>query len=225
MDFLTKLEKLQEKNNSLLCVGLDPDFEKLESGQDQFKFNKRIIDETADYVCCFKPQIAFYAAAGLTGLENLKKTIEYIKSRYSKIPVLLDAKRGDVGHTSEMYAKEVFDFYDADSATVSPYYGFDSIEPFLKRRNKGVFIICRTSNPSAAEFQDLMVGEEPLYLKVAAKIVEWSNKYPNTYLEIGATWPEEIGRLRELAPKMLVLIAGIGAQGGDLKATLKNGLR
>ena len=225
MDFLTKLEKLQERNNSLLCVGLDPDSGKLESGQNQFEFNKKIVDETADYVCCFKPQIAFYAAVGLIGLENLKKTIDYIKNRYPKIPVLLDAKRGDVGHTSEMYAKEVFDFYGADSVTVSPYYGFDSIEPFLKRKNKGVFVICRTSNPSATDFQDLMVGKDPLYLKVAAKIVEWSTKYQNTYLEIGATWPEEIGKLREIAPKMLFLIAGIGVQGGDLKATLENGLR
>ncbi len=224
MDFKDKLQLAQKKNETLLCVGLDPDPQKLQKGQTQFEFNKKIIEDTSKYVCCFKPQIAFYAAAGVAGIESLKQTIDYIHKEYPDIPVLLDAKRGDVGHTSEMYAKEVFDFYQADAATVGPYCGFDSIEPFLKRADKGIFVICRTSNPGAGDFQDLKVGNGPLYVEVAKKIVGWSEKYPNVFLEIGATWPEEIGVLRKLAPNMPFLIAGIGAQGGDLESTLKNGL-
>ena len=215
---------MNQKNNSILCVGLDPDLKNLTGFKSQFAFNKKIIDETAGFVCCFKPQIAFYAAAGLSGLMDLKKTIDYIKNQYSHLPIILDAKRGDVGHTSEMYAKELFDIFNGDAATVNPYCGFDSLEPFLKRKDKGIFVICKTSNPSAADFQDLKVGKDPLYVKVAQKIIGWSKKYPNVYLEIGATWPKEIGVLRKLAPDMLFLIAGIGAQGGDLESTLKNGL-
>ncbi|OGD87609.1 orotidine 5'-phosphate decarboxylase [Candidatus Curtissbacteria bacterium RIFCSPHIGHO2_01_FULL_41_11] len=224
MDFKSKLEKISQKNNSLLCVGLDPDPENLSGAIDQFEFNKKVVDETAEFVCCYKPQIAFYGAAGLKGFENLKKTIDYIHKNYSPIPVLLDGKRADIGHTSEMYTKEVFDFYEADAVTVIPYCGFDSIEPFFQRRGKGIFVICRTSNQGANDFQDLKVGDEPLYFKVAQKIVEWNKKYPNVFLEIGATWPGEIGILRKLAPNMPFLIAGIGAQGGDLEGTLKNGL-
>jgi len=205
-------------------VGLDPDPEKLENSKSQFDFNKEIIDEVSPFVCCFKPQIAFYAAAGEKGIIDLKKTIDYIHTKYAEIPVLLDAKRGDVGHTSEMYAKEAFDFYEADAVTVNPYCGFDSLEPFFKREDRGIFVICRTSNQGAADFQDLKIGENPLYVEVAQKIITWNKKYPNVFLEIGATWPEEIGILRKLAPDMPFLIAGIGAQGGDLKSTLENGL-
>ena len=207
-----------------MCVGLDPDPQKLE-GQSQFEFNKEIINKVADLVCCFKPQIAFYAALGSKGLDDLKKTIDYIHEQYQEIPVLLDAKRNDVGHTSEMYVKEVFDALNSDAVTVSPYCGYDSLEPFFKRKEKGVFVICRTSNPGATDFQDLKVGDNPLYVEVAKKIVDWSKTYPNVYLEIGATWPQEIGVLRKLAPNMPFLIAGIGAQGGDLEATVKNGMR
>lgn len=205
-------------------MGLDPDPENLQGANDQFEFNKKIIDETFDLVCCYKPQIAFYGAAGIKGFEDLKKTIDYIHENHEDIPVLLDGKRADVGHTSEMYTKEVFDFYNADAVTVIPYCGFDSLEPFFKREDRGVFVICRTSNAGAADIQDLEVDTEPLYIKVAEKIVEWNKKYPNVYLEIGATWPDEIGTLRKLAPEMPFLIAGIGAQGGDLEGTLKNGL-
>jgi len=224
VDFQTKLSNIVQKNNSLLCVGLDPDPEKLKSKQSQFDFNREIVDRVADYVCCFKPQIAFYAALGTTGLSDLKKTIDYIHKQYSQIPVLLDAKRGDVGHTSEMYAKEIFDFYQADAATVNPYCGFDSLEPFFKRVDKGIFVICKTSNPGATDFQDLKIDGEPLYVKVAKKVIEWNKQFPNAYLEIGATWPEEIGVLRSLATNMPFLIAGVGAQGGDLEGTVKNGL-
>lgn len=224
MKISDKFNKIQLKNNSLLCVGLDPDSQKLQNAKNQFDFNKEIIDQVSPFVCCFKPQIAFYAAAGEKGISDLKKTIDYIHTNYAGIPVLLDAKRGDVGHTSEMYAKEAFDYYEADAVTVNPYCGFDSLEPFFKRGDKGIFVICRTSNSSASDFQDLKIGSNPLYVEVAKKIISWNEKYPNVFLEIGATWPQEIGTLRKLAPDMPFLIAGIGAQGGDLKSTLENGL-
>ena len=227
MNFYDELEKIQKKNNTLLCVGLDPEIEKIATrnkGRTLFGFNKWIIDQTHDLVCCFKPQIAFYAAAGQKGISDLKKTIGYIHKNYPLIPVLLDAKRADVGHTSAMYAKEVFDYFNADAVTVNPYCGYDSLQPFFERKGKGIFVICRTSNPGAADFQDLKVDGKELYIKVAEKIINWNRNYPNVYLEIGATWPEEIGVLRKLAPDMPFLIAGIGAQGGDLEGTLKNGL-
>ncbi len=225
MKFQDKLEKIAAKNNSLLCVGLDPNPQDPRGTKDQFKFNKIVIDQTAYFVCCYKPQIAFYAAAGIKGLQDLKRTIDYIHEKYPKIPVLLDAKRGDVSHTSEMYASELFDIFNADAITVNPYCGLDSLEPFFKREDRGVFVICRTSNPGASDFQDLKTGNDPLYVKVAKKIVKWSKKYPNVCLEIGATWPREIGILRKIATDMTFLVAGVGAQGGDLEQTVRFGLK
>ena len=225
MNFQDKLDKAVSKNNSLLCVGLDPDPTKLKKGQSQFEFNKNIIDQTAGLVCCFKPQIAFYAAAGIEGLEDLGKTIEYIHENYQDVPVLLDAKRGDVGRTSEMYVKEVFDFLKADAVTVNPYLGKDSLEPFLKRRDKGIVVLCRTSNPSAVDFQDLKSDGETLYIKVAEKVVDWDKKYRNILMVVGATFPAEMKKVREIAPQMTFLVPGVGPQSGDLDNTLKNGLR
>ena len=225
MNFQDKLDKAVFANNSLVCVGLDPDFSKLKKGQSQFEFNKTIIDQTAGLVCAFKPQIAFYAAAGLKGLKDLKKTITYIHENYQNVPVILDAKRGDVGHTSEMYAKEVFDVYGSDAVTVSPYCGFDSIEPFFKRRDKGVIVLCRTSNPSAADLQDLKVDGKPLFIKVARKVVDWDKKYKNLLMVVGATYPNEMKKIREIASEMTFLVPGVGSQRGDLEHTLKNGLR
>lgn len=225
MKFQDKLGKIQQKNNSLVCVGLDPDPEKFETSQSIFDFNKTVIDSTSRYVCAYKPQIAFYSARGPKGLTDLKKTIDYLKEKYPEIVVILDAKRGDVPNTSEMYVKELFDVYNPDSATVNPYLGFDSLEPFFKRLDKGIFVICRTSNPGASEVQDLLINNEPLYLKVAQRVLKWSETYDNVMLEIGATWPGEIGVLRKIAPDMVFLVAGIGAQGGDLEKSVKNGLR
>ena len=225
MNFQDKLDKAVSKNNSLLCVGLDPDFTKLKKGQSQFEFNKKIIDQTANLVCAFKPQIAFYAAAGLKGLEDLKKTITYIHENYQNVPVLLDAKRGDVGSTSEMYVKEVFAFLKADAVTINPYLGEDSLEPFLKRRDKGIVVLCRTSNPSATDFQDLKVDGELLFIKVARKVVDWDKKYKNLLIVVGATYPNEMKMIREIASKMTFLVPGVGSQSGDLENTLKNGLR
>ena len=161
----------------------------------------------------------------MKGIEELEKTIKYIHENYQTVPVILDAKRGDVGHTSEMYAKEVFDVYGADAVTVNPYCGFDSIEPFFKRSDKGIVVLCRTSNPSAADFQDLKIDGEPLFIKVARKVVDWDKKYKNLLIVVGATYPNEMKMIREIASKMTFLVPGVGSQSGDLENTLKNGLR
>lgn len=230
MNFLQKLGKAVKKNNSLLCVGLDPMIDKLpkyltNKPEPFFLFNKKIIEETNDLVCAYKPQIAHYAAQGVKGLNSLLKTIKYLKTNYPDIPVILDAKRADIGSTSEEYAKEAFNVIGVDALTVNPYLGLDSLEPFLKYKDKGIIILCRTSNPGASDFQDLIVDGEPLYIKVAKKINEWHQTYKNCLMVIGATWPEELKKIRKLAPDMFFLIPGIGAQGGDLGKTLINGLR
>ena len=214
MNFQDKLDSITTKNNSLVCVGLDPDPENPKS-RNQFAFNKRIIDQTSNHVCAYKLQYAFHAAKGLKGLEDLKKTIDYLKKSYPQIPIILDAKRGDVENTSRMYAKEAYDFLGADAVTVNPYLGLDSLIPFL----------VRTSNPGASTFQDLQVGKDALYLKVAKEIVKWQRKYSNLLMVVGATWPEEIGKIRKMAKNITFLVPGIGAQGGDLKKTLRYGLK
>lgn len=229
MNFLQKLEKAIQKNNSLLCIGLDPDISKLPkhliSAYDPiFEFNKQIIEQTHDLVCAYKPQIAYYSALGIPGIKALQKTIEYISKQYSSIPVILDAKRGDIGSTAKQYAKEAFDFLKADAVTVNPYLGFDSLEPFLKRKNKGVIILCRTTNPSAADFQDLKINGEHLYAVVAKKIIKWHKIYNNCLMVVGATWPKQLEKIRRLAPDMFFLVPGIGAQKGDLEKTLLYGL-
>ena len=225
MNFQNKLDKAISANNSLLCVGLDPNPQDLRGAKSQFEFNKAIIDQTASFVCCFKPQVAFYAAVGLKGVEDLKATIDYIHKHHPHIPVILDAKRADVANTSEMNAKEVFDVYEADAVTVNPYLGEDSLEPFLNRRDRGIVVLCRTSNPSAVDFQDLKVDGKPLYMKVAQKVADWDKKYKNLLMVVGATYPNEMKKIREIATRMTFLVPGIGSQSGDLENTLKNGLR
>lgn len=227
MDFLQKLNKTIKENNSLLCIGLDSDIGKIPShllniSDPIFEFNKQIIDGTNDLVCCYKANVAYYSASGAKGLDSLLKTVDYIRSK--NIPFILDAKRADIGSTSDQYAKEVFDIIGADAVTVNPYLGLDAVEPFLKRKEKGVIILCRTSNPGAKDFQDLETGNEPLYLRVAKKIVEWNKIYKNCLMVVGATWPEELGKIRKLAGEMFFLVPGVGAQGGDLENTLKYGL-
>ncbi len=229
MKFQRKLNNAIKKNNSLLCVGLDPDLKKIPShlfdGKDSiFEFNKIIIGATHDLVCAYKPNIAYYSALGLDGLKSLQETIKYIHGEYSDIPVILDAKRADIGNTSENYATEAFKTLDTDAVTVNPYLGFDSIEPFLKYKDKGIVLLCRTSNPGASDFQDLKIKKEPLYIKVARKITDWDQKYKNCLMVIGATWPDELKTVRNIAPNMFFLIPGIGAQGGDLEKILKAGL-
>ncbi|MEX2028546.1 MAG: orotidine-5'-phosphate decarboxylase [Candidatus Curtissbacteria bacterium] len=229
MDFLTKLEKAIASADSLLCVGLDPQLEKLpkkykSSKEPLFEFSKDIINQTAEHVCTFKPNIAFFETQGIDGLGQLAKTINYLKKNFPALPVILDAKRADMGNTAEAYSDSIFDYWKADAVTVNPYMGLDSVEPFLKRRERGVMVLCRTSNPSSADFQELSINGQPLYIKVAQKAVLWNKKYKNILLVVGATNPEQMRRIRRVASSMTFLVPGIGAQGGDLVKICQNGL-
>ncbi len=223
MNFIEKLAQTSLKNHSLLCVGLDPD-PALMPEMDVFEFNKAIIDATADVVCAYKPNIAFYEAMGTESVKALHKTREYIPK---DIPVIFDAKRGDIGNTAKAYARSLFDNFDADAITASPYLGYDSLEPFIERRDRGVFVLCRTSNPGAADFQSLPVatgkGKKMLFEVVAEKVNEW-NKYGNLGLVVGATYPEELNLIRERYPEMPLLIPGVGTQGGELMQVVKYGV-
>jgi orotidine-5'-phosphate decarboxylase len=220
MNFIDKLVNVSRKNKSLLCVGLDPDPELMPEA-DILEFNKAIIDATRDLVCAYKPNLAFYEALGIEGLAILEKTIKYIPG---DIPIIGDAKRGDIGNTAKAYAKALFSTFGFDAATVNPYLGFDSVEPFISYHDKGIFLLCRTSNPGAADFQDLSFTTGlSLYEAVAQKAKEW-NIYNNIGLVVGATYPEELKEIRSICPEMYLLIPGIGAQGGDLAWAVNYGV-
>jgi len=220
MNFTDKLLTASRRNKSLLCVGLDPD-PALMPKVSLLEFNKAIVDATADLVCAYKPNLAFYEALGIDGLKVLQKTVEHIPSH---IPIIGDGKRGDIGNTAKAYAKALFVTFGFDAATVSPYLGFDSVEPFIEYKDKGIFILCRTSNPGAVDFQNLVNAQGmPLYEAVARKAKEW-NVQGNIGLVVGATYPEELKAIRKLCPEMPLLIPGIGAQGGDLASTVKHGI-
>lgn len=210
------------RNDSLLCVGLDPDPDRL-GGEDLLAFNRRIIDATADVVCCYKPNSAFYEALGPAGLDALCQTIDYIHTR--GLPVILDAKRSDIGSTAAAYARAVFEVYGADAVTVNPYLGADSVAPFTQYRDKGVFVLCHTSNPGARDFQELDAGGRPLYLVVLEHVRRWNLDSPNLGLVVGATYPDELRAVRALAPDLWLLVPGIGTQGGDLEAAVTAGLK
>lgn len=231
MTFLEQLQQTITNHNSLLCIGLDTDLTKIpeflhQEGPDSvYYFNKDIIDATSELVCAYKINIAFYSAFGEHGLKVLLQTISYIKDTYEHIPVILDAKRADIGNTSQYYVNEAFDVLEADAVTVNPYMGFDSLKPFLDRKEKGVIVLCRTSNEGADNFQELDLGGKPLYMHVAEKVIDWNKKFGNCLMVVGATAPHQLQKIRELAPDMFFLIPGIGAQGGNLEATLKAGLR
>lgn len=223
MNFLEKLDKAVQKNNSLLCVGLDISLSSipahiLKDTDPVFSFNKAVIDATGDLVCAYKPNMAFYEALGGYGLDALLKTIEYVPKH---IPVILDAKRGDIGNTSAAYAKTVFEIFKADATTVNPYMGFDSIEPFWEYQEKGVFILCLTSNPSARDFQ-FFGSDHKLYMEVARKTKEW-NKFGNLGLVVGATKAESLGEIRNMVDDLPILVPGIGSQGGNLESSVKFG--
>jgi len=224
MNFVEKLAQTSKKNHSLLCVGLDPDPALMPEGIGIFEFNKAIIDATADLVCAYKPNIAFYEAAGNTGLDALKRTREYIPEN---IPVIVDAKRGDIGNTARAYAQSLFDHYNFDATTVSPYLGFDSLEPFIQYRDRGILVLCRTSNAGAVDFQSLSCkadgGHKMLFEIVAEKVNEW-NKHGNLGLVVGATYPEELKLIRGRYPEMTLLIPGVGVQGGALLQVVKYGV-
>jgi orotidine-5'-phosphate decarboxylase len=239
MDFAERLARAQVSSGSLVCVGLDPDPAKLPKDlagtaelrghQDLFAgaapiyaFNRRIVDATADIAAAYKPQIAFYSALGAE--EQLVASIRYIRERAPSALVILDAKRNDIGNTAEAYVREAFDRYGADAVTVNPYMGEDSVRPFLVRRDRGAILLCRTSNPGAGDFQDLLVDGQPLYRRVAERAAAQWNEHGNLMLVVGATCPREMADLRRAHPELSFLVPGIGAQGGDLDATLAAGL-
>ena len=224
MNFVEKLTNIARKNKSLLCVGLDPDPDLMPDKVGVFEFNKAIIEATSDLVCAYKPNLAFYEALGNEGLTALKRTVDYIPE---DIPVIADAKRGDIGNTARAYAKAIFANFNFDAATVNPYLGFDAVEPFIRYRDKGVFILCRTSNAGAVDFQALRCQVEndhrPLFEIVALKASQW-NTQGNIGLVVGATYPEELRLIRQSYPDMPLLIPGLGAQGGDLASTVRYGV-
>jgi orotidine-5'-phosphate decarboxylase len=221
------LKQAWDATESLVCVGLDPDSAKIperfaQSSQPIFAFNKEIIDATHDVACAYKPQIAFYSAIGVE--RQLEATIGYIRDRAPHAIVILDAKRGDVGNTANAYAAEAFERYRADAVTVNPYMGEDSVRPFIKDASRAAIILCRTSNSGARDFQDLLVEGKPVYQHVAQRAAREWNQLKNVLFVVGATYPEEMSILRKAHPEVTFLVPGIGAQGGDLKATLDNGL-
>jgi orotidine-5'-phosphate decarboxylase len=226
MNFVAAVRSAWQKNNSLVCVGLDPDINKLPShirkmDNPIFEFNRAIIDATGDLVCAYKPQIAYYAA--VRAEDQLEMSINYIHENHPDIPVILDAKRGDIGSTADMYAKEAFERYQADAVTVNPYMGGDTLDPFLKYKDKGVIILCRTSNPGARDIQDLMCGEEKIYRIIADRASRDWNYNGNVALVVGATYPDELKEVREIIGEIPLLVPGIGAQGGDVEKAVTKG--
>jgi orotidine-5'-phosphate decarboxylase len=224
--FIQQLAQAWATNDSLVCVGLDPEIERLPASiaaepSPIFQFNKAIIDATADLVCAYKPQFAHYAA--YEAEDQLERTIEYIHRAYPAIPVILDSKRGDVGNTAERYALEAFERYAADAVTVNPYLGGDSLKPFLQYESKGVIILCRTSNPGARDVQDLQVGSRRLYHLIAELVAQRWNTRGNCMMVVGATYPRELAEIREIAGDIPFLVPGVGAQGGDVVQVVQNG--
>jgi orotidine-5'-phosphate decarboxylase len=241
-DFPTLLEGAWRRSGSLLCVGLDPDPKRLPASlagapDAILRFCTAIVDATAAHACAFKPQIAYFAAQRAE--EQLERLIAHIRRHHPQVPVVLDAKRGDIGATATQYAIEAFERYDADAVTVNPYMGFDSIEPYLEHPGRGVFLLCRTSNAGGSDLQALRVkggavngvigeqagglADELLYERVARLSAGAWNKTRQLGLVVGATFPGELARVRELAPDLPLLVPGIGAQGGDVEATVKAG--
>ncbi len=228
-DFRQLLEA-QWEQGKFLCVGLDSDFEKIPEaarqagvGETILAFNRAIIDATRDLVCAYKPNSAFYEAHGDEGWKALRATIQYINEAAPDVPVILDAKRADIGNTNNGYVASAFDHLHADAITVHPYMGGESIKEFLARKEKGIFVMCKNSNPGSGEFQDLEVGGQPIYIHVARAFAEKWNTNNNCGLVVGATYPADIKRVREATPEMPLLIPGIGVQGGDLEQSVKNG--
>lgn len=229
MSFRSRLARAERVNRSLLCVGLDPDPARFPGPMKNdpariYDFCAAIVDATRDLVIAYKPQIAYFAAHRAEA--QLERLIAYIHDSAPDVPVILDAKRGDMGSTAEQYAKEVFDRYRADAVTLSPFLGFDSIEPYLRHPGKGVILLCRTSNPGGGDLQDLRLASgETLYERIATLAAGRWNGGGEVGLVVGATFPAEIARVRELAPGLPLLIPGIGAQGGDASATVRAGWR
>jgi orotidine-5'-phosphate decarboxylase len=249
--FVEALRRRWETTGSLVCVGLDPELERIPTSAEVSRvsmkavagpvhgpdteierrllaFTQAIVRETADLVCAYKPNSAFYEQYGVAGIRALKWLISYIHGRHPGVPVILDAKRGDIGSTSAAYARYAFDYLDADAVTLHPYLGRDALEPFLERTDRGALILCRTSNPGSGEFQDLRTAREggepePLYQRVARSVAgEWNTR-GNCALVVGATYPDELRVVRDIVGDMPILVPGVGAQGGDLESVVKLG--
>jgi orotidine-5'-phosphate decarboxylase len=226
--FCQRLETQMRTSESLVCVGLDPDLERLpihlrSRPRAILEFNRAIIDATCDLVCAYKPQIAHYAAVGAE--DQLQETISYIRERAPGVAVILDSKRGDIGSTAEHYAREAFERYGADAVTVNPYLGQDSVEPFLAYADKGVIVLCKTSNAGSGEFQELLIDGRKLYQVVAEQVAKRWNSRGNCLLVVGATYPQELAEVRRQVGDMIFLVPGVGAQGGDVDAAVNHGMR
>lgn len=249
LTFQEKLDQIVEKNNSLVSVGLDPHFDKLPERfkklkQPQFAFNQWIIEQTHALVSAYKPNMAFYEAKGAQGWEELKSTMDYLREHHPEIVTICDAKRADIGSTNEGYVAAIFDELGFDAVTLHPYLGKEALEPFLARKDKGCIILCRTSNPGAGEIQDFLVLDnqqasstndqtnsnnqfshsQTLWEYVARQVSREWNTHGNCMLVVGATYPEELKRVRKIVGEMTLLVPGIGAQGGEVEKTVKAGL-
>jgi orotidine-5'-phosphate decarboxylase len=231
MAFMAALQNRWRDANSLVCVGLDPEPAKFparfaDDPDAIFNFCRAIVDATAEFACSFKPQIAHFAALGAE--DALQRLIAHMHAAHPGIPVILDSKRGDIGSTARHYASEAFDRYRADAVTVNPYLGRESVQPFLDHADKGVVILCRTSNPGAGDLQDLLVhaddgADRPLYQHLAETVARDWNGHGNCALVVGATWPAQLKEIRAIVGDMPLLIPGVGAQGGDVAAVIRNG--
>ena len=225
--FAQRLDSACEANRSLVCVGLDPD-PSLMPVKDVAAFNRAIVDATHDLVCAYKPNLAFYEALGLDGWNALESTVKHIRDVAPGVILLGDAKRGDIGNTATAYARGMFQYWGFDAVTINAYCGRDGVEPFLEYSDRGVFVLCRSSNPGAVDFQDLLVSSDadsvrPLYQQVALQVGAW-NRHGNAGLVLGATYPEQIKEVRALCPDMPFLIPGIGSQEGALEQAVRNGV-
>ena len=223
MAFHDHLRRAWDRSGSMLCVGLDPDMARIPEvvHGSVFDFCRAIVDATADLVCAFKPQIAYFAAVGAEA--DLERLCVYIRDCYPDDLLVLDAKRGDIGSTAEQYAREAFDRYGAHVVTVNPYLGGDSIEPFLRHPGGGVFVLCRTSNPGSGDFQSLVVDGRPLYQHVAERVAHKWQQIGDCGLVVGATYPAELAAVRAIVGDLPLLVPGVGAQGGDVSATVGAG--
>jgi orotidine-5'-phosphate decarboxylase len=226
---LQKYEERAEASQSLLCIGLDPAIdlipERFRAEEwPLFAFNRWIIEQTHTYAAAYKPNMAFYEARGVKGLRELEMTMEYLVDSHPDIVTICDAKRADIGNTNRGYVRSIFDTMGFDAVTLHPYLGREALMPFLEREDKACIILCRTSNPGAGEFQDLVVGGRPLWDAVAAQVSDDWNALGNSMLVVGATYPAEMQRIRATAPTMPFLVPGVGAQGGDVAAVVASGL-
>jgi orotidine-5'-phosphate decarboxylase len=226
---VNKYEQRAREVHSLLCVGLDSDYERLpeqfkQEDAPQFAFNRRIIEQTHPYASAYKINTAFYEARGEQGWRELKQTMDYLDAEHPEILTICDAKRGDIGSSSAAYADAIFDHLDFDAVTLNPYLGMDSLQPFLDRKDKGCIILCRTSNPGSSEFQSLELRGRPLWQIIAERVRDdWNSNY-NCMLVVGATYPEDLKQVRDIVGEMTLLVPGVGVQGGSVEAIVRAGL-